>query len=189
MIAAKEGSLPDSISLIAKTADVNAANRDGATALHFAAAQGHTEAVQALMEAKACVHIKTKVMYPSILEEWLRNQTDRVMRQAKETALQMASRNGHSATLRALKNTVHVSSLTALIEQTCKAKVDARRPDIACKATLLCEMPDTGGDFPRSDRLFPTNVAPDLADYQITAPELDVQSLRTLSSSIHKSVT
>jgi hypothetical protein len=45
------------------------------------------------------------------------------MRQDNETALQMASRRGYGATLRVLKNAVHVSSLTELIERTRKAEV------------------------------------------------------------------
>jgi ankyrin repeat protein len=61
MIAAKEGSSPDLIFEIAITADINAANLDGATALHFAASGGHTKTVQALMEARASVHVRTKV--------------------------------------------------------------------------------------------------------------------------------
>jgi hypothetical protein len=61
MLAAKEGSSPDLILELARSADINAANRDGATALHLAACEGHTETVRSLMEARASVHIKTKV--------------------------------------------------------------------------------------------------------------------------------
>jgi hypothetical protein len=61
MIAVKEGSSPDLIFEIAKTTDINAANRDGATALHLAASGGHTETVQVLMEARASVQVRTKV--------------------------------------------------------------------------------------------------------------------------------
>ncbi len=102
MIAAKEGSSPDVISEIARSADINAANRDGATAIHFASFGGHTETVRALMEARASVQIKNKVTdlqscsaNPEQAHE-IRN--DWLTIQAKETALQIASRRGFDAT-------------------------------------------------------------------------------------------
>ncbi len=49
--------------------------------------------------------------------------SNRLLWQSDETALQMASRRGYGATLRVLKNAVHVSSLIELIERTRKAEV------------------------------------------------------------------
>jgi ankyrin repeat protein len=64
--------------------DVNAAQGDGATALHWAARDGDLELVQALLKAGADVHAKTRI--------------------ASESPLFLAAENGHTAVMQALLN-------------------------------------------------------------------------------------
>jgi ankyrin repeat protein len=93
--AARRGDLDAVRTLIRDGADVDAAQGDGMTALHWAAANGHAPVVAALLEARA--------------------RTDPATRIGAYTPLHLASRGGHSAIVRALADAgadVHAATST-----------------------------------------------------------------------------
>ncbi|TAJ08015.1 MAG: hypothetical protein EPO61_11265 [Nitrospirae bacterium] len=58
--AARDGDLPTVQTLVTQGADVNAANENGSTALHFAADKGRAEVVRFLLDQGASVNVKAK---------------------------------------------------------------------------------------------------------------------------------
>jgi uncharacterized protein len=117
MFAAASGSAEAARLLLAKGADVNAADAtNGQTALMFAAAQGRLEAVKALLQAKAAPDVATKVSPIITMGERYKQQTagkgtreitseggrSDINAMGGLTALMFAAREGHAAVVRAL---------------------------------------------------------------------------------------
>jgi ankyrin repeat protein len=131
--AANDGNVALVNELLEKDADVNAANKDGMTALMFASGRGHTETAKLLIEKGADVNAADKNGMTALMVASVNGRTEmaklliekgadvNVTGKDGRTTLMLASGNGHTETAKFLiekgvdVNSVINNGLTALM--------------------------------------------------------------------------